>query len=188
MTRIHFLSTPILVCCRHLLSTKVSKTCEKHQNILRVASSSIFSCISFPSLCTNIYSRRSSKDVMVKKRNYYPTLPSYVIKKMRLFICSRTKHDYNFCCLYQIAPWWRHLRHWSFVRGFHRSPVNSTNKGQWCGSVIFSLICASTNGGANHRDAGDLRRHGAHYDVTVMTLEKISNLSSEATPRSRTNE
>ena len=33
---------------------------------------------------------------------------------------------------------------------------------------LFSLICAWTNGRANHRDAGDLRRHGAHYDVTIM--------------------
>ena len=164
MTRIHFLITPILVCCRHILSTKVSKTCENIK-IYYVWHHHQY----FPAY---IYSRRSSKDVMVKKNNYYPTMPSYVIKKMRLYIWSRTKHDYNFCCLYQIAPWWHHLRHWSFVRGIHRSPVNSTNKGQWCGFVIFSLICAWTNGGANHWDAGDFRRHGAHYDITVMTLEK----------------
>ena len=30
------------------------------------------------------------------------------------------------------------------------------------------MICAWTNGGANNRDAGDLRRHRAHYDVTVV--------------------
>ena len=33
---------------------------------------------------------------------------------------------------------------------------------------MFSLICASTNGQANNRDAGDFKRHDAHYDVTVM--------------------
>ena len=59
-------------------------------------------------------------------------------------------------------------RHWPFVRGIHRSPVNSPHKGQWRGALIFSLICVWTNGWANHRDAGDLRRHRAHYDVTVM--------------------
>ena len=32
-----------------------------------------------------------------------------------------------------------------------------------------SLICARTNCRANNRDAGDLRRHRAHYDVTLMT-------------------
>ena len=30
------------------------------------------------------------------------------------------------------------------------------------------LICAWTNGWANNREAGDLRRHRSHYDVTVM--------------------
>ena len=31
-----------------------------------------------------------------------------------------------------------------------------------------ALLSAWTNGWANHRDAGDLRRHRTHYDVTVM--------------------
>ena len=35
-------------------------------------------------------------------------------------------------------------------------------------SLMFSLICVWTNGWANHRDAGDLRLHHTHYDVTVM--------------------
>ena len=29
-----------------------------------------------------------------------------------------------------------------FVRGIHLSSVNSPQKGQWCGALIFSLICA----------------------------------------------
>ena len=33
---------------------------------------------------------------------------------------------------------------------------------------MFSLIRAWTNGWANNRDAEDLRRHRAHYDVTVV--------------------
>ena len=32
-------------------------------------------------------------------------------------------------------------RFWPFVRGIHRSPVNSPHKGQWRGALIFSLIC-----------------------------------------------
>ena len=38
--------------------------------------------------------------------------------------------------------------------------------------LMFSLICAWTDGWANIRDAGDLRRHHAHYDVTVMRRGK----------------
>ena len=64
---------------------------------------------------------------------------------------------------------WKHfLRYWPFVRGIHRSPVNSPHKGQWRGSLIFYLICVWINGWLNNREAGDLRRHRAHYDATVM--------------------
>ena len=34
--------------------------------------------------------------------------------------------------------------------------------------LMFSLICAWIHGWVNNRDAGDLRLHRAHYDVTVM--------------------
>ena len=64
---------------------------------------------------------------------------------------------------------WKHLpRYWPFVRGIHRSPVNSPHKGRWRGASMLSLICAWTNGWVNNRDACDLRRHRDHYDVTVM--------------------
>ena len=54
------------------------------------------------------------------------------------------------------------------VRGIHRSSVNSPHKGQWCGALMFSLICVWLNGWVNNREAGDLRRYCAHYDVIVM--------------------
>ena len=64
---------------------------------------------------------------------------------------------------------WKHFpRYWPFVRGIHRSPVNLPHKGQWRGALVFSLICAWTNGWVNNREPGDLRRHRVHYDVTVM--------------------
>ena len=64
---------------------------------------------------------------------------------------------------------WRHFpRYWPFVRGIHRSPVNSPYKGQWRGALMFSLTCVWINGWVNNREAGDLRRYRAHYDVTVM--------------------
>ena len=69
--------------------------------------------------------------------------------------------------------WWRHqmetfLPYWPFMRWIHRSPVNSPQKGQWRGTLMFSLICVWINGWVNNRAAGDLRRHCSHYDVTVM--------------------
>ena len=41
---------------------------------------------------------------------------------------------------------WKHFaRYWPFVRGIHRSPVNSPHKGQWRGALMFTLICARIN-------------------------------------------
>ena len=73
---------------------------------------------------------------------------------------------------------WKHFpRYWPVVRGIHRSPVNSWHKGQWCGALMISLICDWINNWVkNNREAGDLIRHHAHYDVIVM---KYSEESSE---------
>ena len=62
------------------------------------------------------------------------------------------------------------LRYWPFVRVIHRSPLDSPQKGHWRGAFMISVICAWTNGWANIWEAGDLRCHGAHYDVTVMKI------------------
>ena len=64
--------------------------------------------------------------------------------------------------------WWHFWGYLPFVRGIHRSPVNSPHKGQWCGALMFSLICTWINGWVDNREVGDLRRHCAHYDVRVM--------------------
>ena len=64
---------------------------------------------------------------------------------------------------------WKHFpRYWTFVRGIYRSPVNFPHKGQPRGALMFCLICAWINGWVNNREAGDLRRHRAHYYVTIM--------------------
>ena len=80
------------------------------------------------------------------------------------------------------VSWWRHEIenfpcYWPSVRRIHRSPVNSPHKGQWRGALMFSLIYAWINGWVNNREAGDLRRHRAHYDVTVMTNIKTRDHS-----------
>ena len=49
-------------------------------------------------------------------------------------------------------------------------PGEFSPKGQWRGALMFSLICARINGWVNNDEAGDLRRHRAHYDVIVMEL------------------
>ena len=82
-------------------------------------------------------------------------------------------------CLKQVMTgltvwsWWLHQmetfpHYWPFVRGIHWSPVNSPHKGQWRRALMFSLICVWINGWVNNREAGDLRRYCAHYDITLM--------------------
>ena len=54
------------------------------------------------------------------------------------------------------------------------SPVNPPHKGQWRGALMFCLICAwKKNGWVKNRDAGELRRHHAHYDVAVMNASVL---------------
>ena len=79
---------------------------------------------------------------------------------------ARRSHFFN---VHDDVIKWKHFpRYWPFVRRIHRSPVNSPHKGQWRGALMFSLIYARINGWVNNCQAGDLRRHNAHYDVIVM--------------------
>ena len=76
---------------------------------------------------------------------------------------------------------WKHFpRYCPFVRGIHRSPVNSPHKGQWRRALMFSLICVWINGWVNNREAGDLRRHRGHYDVNVMTW-RVCTVATDGT-------
>ena len=54
--------------------------------------------------------------------------------------------------------------------GIHRSPVDSPHKGQWHGSLMFSLIYAWKNSWANNRDAGELRIFTACTVYSFCTL------------------
>ena len=65
---------------------------------------------------------------------------------------------------------------WPFVLGIRRSPVYSPHKGQWRGALMFSLICVWINGWVNNREAGDLRRYRAHYDVIVMMIIVVGHV------------
>ena len=64
----------------------------------------------------------------------------------------------------------------AFVRGMRRWPVTSPHKGQLRGALMFSLIYTWTNGWVNNRRVSYLRRHRAHYDVTVMGGKSIDRL------------
>ena len=97
----------------------------------------------------------------------YQTLDEYRM-------CFRWCQSLNICPVHDDVIKSKHFpRYRSFVRGIHRggihrSPVNSPHKGQWRGALMFSWICVWINDWVNNREAGDLRRYRAHYDVTVI--------------------
>ena len=83
---------------------------------------------------------------------------------------------HKFFAVYDDVIKWKHFpRYWPFVREIHRSLVNSPHKGQWLGALMLFFICAWINGWVNNREAGDLRRHCAHCDVTVMNWPVTNN-------------
>ena len=55
------------------------------------------------------------------------------------------------------------------------SPVNSPDKGQLRGALMFSLICTRINGSVNNGETGHLKCHRAHFDDTVMISPRYNS-------------
>ena len=75
----------------------------------------------------------------------------------------------------KLSPWWCHqMETYSALLTIceGNSPVTGKFHAQRpvTRSFDISLICARINGWVNNREADDLRRHRAHYDVIVMYL------------------
>ena len=98
--------------------------------------------------------------IRTKYEPEFDCVPGVCLLICRCLINTEAIHD-------DVIKWKHFPRYWPFVRGIHRSPVNSPHKGQWRGALMFSLICTLINSWVNNGEAGDLRRYRAHYDVTV---------------------
>ena len=59
-------------------------------------------------------------------------------------------------------------RYWPFRRGIHMSPVKFSTQIQVKRSFGAFFDLRLNNGCVNNRDVGDLRRHRAYHDVTIM--------------------
>ena len=90
-----------------------------------------------------------------------------------IFVLNQVPSIITWALYYDVIKWKHFPRYWPFVRGIHRWPLDSPYKGEWRRALMFSLICAWTNGWANNWDASDLTRHRAHYYVTVMHWYEI---------------
>ena len=85
------------------------------------------------------------------------------------------QNDHTQLKLTLLRSWWRHQKETFFALlaiCAGNSPVTGEFPAQRpvTRSFEFSLICTWINGWANNREAGGLRRHRTHYDVTVMCL------------------
>ena len=72
-------------------------------------------------------------------------------------------------------PWWRHqMETFSALPALYagNSPVTGEFPSQRPVALMFSLTYARINHWVNNREAGDLRRHRAHYDVNVMIISQ----------------
>ena len=81
-----------------------------------------------------------------------------------IFLISASMHASLYHVLINFT-WWRHQIETFSTLG---SRGDSPHKSQWREALMFSMISAYTTCWANNRDAGGLRRHRAHYDLTVM--------------------
>ena len=79
-----------------------------------------------------------------------------------------------------VINWKDFPRYWPFVRGIHRSTVNSPHNGQWRGALMFSFICVWINSWVNNCEAGDLRRHRAQKNELPWPSRKWQRNFGEA--------
>ena len=87
------------------------------------------------------------------------------------FLC----HNSHWWKAHSVVSWWRHPMETFFTllalcAGNSPATGEFPHKDQWRGALMCSLICAWINGCVNNHEAGDLRRHRTHYDVTVMFI------------------
>ena len=126
--------------------------------------------------------------------NFLQSMPNKAIK---ICLCCRV-HQFNdprrmckhFCVIFKpvliifiysisvklLSGECHRIKWWQANIGSYRSLVNSPRNGQWCRALMFTLICAWTNGWVNTGDASDLRRHHTHYDATVMFFDELQRL------------
>ena len=88
---------------------------------------------------------------------------------------------YLLCIILADTPWWRHQME-KFSALLAICAVNSPVSGEFPAqrpvkrSFDVFFICVWINGWVNNREAGDLRRYRAHYEVTVMLYKWRNDL------------
>ena len=120
----------------------------------------------------------------------FQSLPQKFFVRQASAVCIPTSNTTSYTQLthyarvsiqHMLDSWWRHQME-TFSALLTICAGNSPVTGEFPAQrpvtrnfdVFFDLICAQINGWVNNGQAGDLRRHRAHYDVTVMLLQRVS--------------
>ena len=165
----------------------ISSSC---QSKLMLCGMSLFFIVSFNSTKLYVYVihtytsilcfvKSIKKTIIVSKRHIH-ALHNVRVQRMQclqMYLNDHIKTVLMSCtmkkswCHDDVIKWKHFPRNWPFVRGIHRSPVNSPHKGQWRGALMFLWSTPWINGWVNHREAGDLRHHRAYHNVILMYYE-----------------
>ena len=131
------------------------------------------------SVCSRISSDWSQRNI------YGPRYCPFVRESTRDRWIHFTKGQVFIRWRHDVEAWQHHmLRNTQKATTTHRMDINHDDVIKWklfpvtggfpsqrpvTQSFEVFLICVLTNSWANSQDAGDLRRHRAHYDVILMT-------------------
>ena len=115
-----------------------------------------------------------------ERRRFSLVLPSWIQYTYVPYIAAALLALIIF--LYKCTWWWRHQMEAFFALlaiCAGNSPVTGEfpHKGQWHGALMFPLIYAWINGWINNREAGDLRHHRTHYDITAMCSTAMMHIN-----------
>ena len=113
--------------------------------------------ILFPSLAVTVFAKFITFDTATDE--IFTNMATFLFQpeNATLPCLSHKMTPFKICLIPYGSPqnsdilWWRHQMETfsallTFLRGIHRSAVNSPHKGQWRGALMFSLICAWING------------------------------------------
>ena len=109
---------------------------------------------------------------------------SYASVTSNYRLCTFPHHCLCFWSVSAAGPWWRHqMETFSALLGFcaGNSPVTGEFPAQRPDTRSFDVffhLHPCNNGWVNNREAGDLRRPRAHYDVIVMSASRWAPICS----------
>ena len=111
-------------------------------------------------------------DLIDSQKEYRPNQVSWIFSKILMATDLLLMVGYFLLSCSYFESWWRHQmeKKSSLALCAGNSPVTGEFPSKRPVTRIFGVffICARANIWVNNRNAGDLRRHRAHYDVIVM--------------------